>query len=285
MCASDKIMPTRDESGSRESSFTELSLSHKQPRDPKEMRHLAQMSGDWFLRDWRKARELEEKAKDLRKEQEIKREESEQLIRQFIERHLRNRDVVSLTPSLEERVWENYETLLKYVENAKDKLNSPVDKIRAGGCAEMSRIAKSNPNIIPDEAVPLIIENLVNDVYYFDTPLPNISILNERGFIGFSRYYPAATYAREALVHIRERSIPHLKQALIEGNKQMRERVLEVLYEISLNNPELITDEFIPLLCKYASDEDCKAKDIIEVLIKANRTSTSESAAESEDKE
>ncbi len=179
-------------------------------------------------------------------------------------------------------MWENYETLLKYVENAKDKLNSTVDKIRAGGCAEMSQIAKSNPNIIPDEAVLLIIENLVNDVYYFDTPLPNISILNE---LGFSRYCPAAAYAREALVHIRERSIPHLKQALIEGNKQMRERVLEVLYEISLNNPELITDEFIPLLCKYAADEDCKAKDIIEVLIKANRTSTSESAAESEDKE
>lgn len=65
----------------------------------------------------------------------------------------------------------------------------------------------------------------------------------------------------------------------------MKEKVLEVLYEISLNNPELITDDFIPLLCKYASDEDYKAKDIIEVLIKSNRTSTSESAAESEDKE
>jgi transcription termination factor NusB len=281
MYTSSKITPPKYEGSSRTSSFAELSFAHKKPRCSKETIFLAQISGDWFLRDWRRGRELEERGNNLRKEQEREKEESRQLTQQFVERYLRNIDIIPLTPSLENKTQEYYEILFDYVENGKIKLSSTIDKTRAEGCAEISQIAKVCPSIITDEVVQLIIENLTNDVHFFDTPLPSISMFNE---LAFSRYYPAATYAREALVHIGEGSIPHLKQALIEGNKQMRERVLEVLYEISLNNPELITDDFIPLLCKYASDEDYKAKDIIEVLIKSNRTSTSESAAESEDK-
>ncbi|GEM_PF-5832507 len=176
----------------------------------------------------------------------------------------------------------------KLIEEAVLGMQSSDKAVRAEACEKISTVAREFPEIVPEEMLIKAVENLTNNgttkSLSFLSSIPGITYDSLGNFEKLPAY-PAHYYAKRALVSLGERSMPYLKQALVEGNRQMKEKVLEVLYEISLNNPELITDDFIPLLCKYASDEDYKAKDIIEVLIKSNRTSTSESAAESEDKE
>lgn len=159
--------------------------------------------------------------------------------------------------------------------------------VRAEACQKISTVAQEFPKRIPEEIIEKVLSNLANN----ETPRSHSFLLPKRGiepsiFDIFERVpvFPAHYYAKSALVSLGERSMPYLKQALIEGNRQMKEKVFEVLYEISLNSPELITDDFLPLLAQHSSDKRYKAQDIIRVIIKASR-STSESAAESEDKE
>lgn len=178
---------------------------------------------------------------------------------------------------------------ISFIEETAPALVSNDKKIRAEACSKVFSVAERFPDIISEDIISRLLQNLTNEetaeisLFYELRDPSKQAFLRDMDIMRIS--CTAYLYAKSALVSLGERSIPHLKQALIEGNQQMRERVLEVLYAISLKNPEFITDDFIPLLCKYASDEGCKAKDIIEVLIKANRTSTSQPAMESEDKE
>ncbi|MBU0686931.1 MAG: hypothetical protein KKB81_03680 [Candidatus Margulisbacteria bacterium] len=101
-------------------------------------------------------------------------------------------------------------------------------KIRATGTEIVNNIARENPENIPDDLIPLLIDNLNNDSSYSRPE--------------------GAMYASWVLAKLSPRSLPYVKEALSNADDKIRARAVDILETIYKENPELITDDFIPLI-------------------------------------
>lgn len=145
-------------------------------------------------------------------------------------------------------------------------IKSTDNAIAAVACSKFATIAERHPRLVPESVIPDIVNNLVNNKKAPKHFMIELHFFEEPRFNSDPLTISAHSFAKKALVCLGERAMPYLKQAFVKGNGQLREKIVEVLHEIALNDPKLITEEFMPLLCEYASHGNLKARHILEHL-------------------
>jgi hypothetical protein len=119
----------------------------------------------------------------------------------------------------------------RLIEEAVLCMQSSNEAVRAEACEKISTVAREFPKLVPEDIIVKVVGNLVNN----ETTKSHSSLFPRIMGDPFEDLHkklpgsPAHYYAQSALVSLGERSMPHLKQALVEGNRQMKEKVFEVL--------------------------------------------------------